>query len=178
PWGDGLGGWLLAPKLISLAVLGGEAQQIELALLVHLKLRKSDCRDARSDDGPESAGRHEAGGEYVAVPRRELQFGAGRLQLHQQRLTVRRHRRLAEAGIDELAGERCERRERPRTGRPGKQPGRLLEAGLGFLELLSHVVDLGAVEHPVQQHRPSTSGKPIFVSLVRRMTPIFLSGTM
>src|SRR5260370_13291089 len=145
---------LFAPELISLTVFGGEAQQIELALLVHLKLDKSDCRDARSDYGPESAGLHKAGDEDVAVPGRELQLGAGRLKLHDERLAVRRHRRLAEARIDEMAGERCERWERPRTGRFGEQLRRFLEAGFRFLELLRHVIDFRVAQNPVQNPQP------------------------
>src|SRR6185369_13468483 len=104
------------------------------------------------------AGRHEAGEEDVTVPGLELQFGAGRLQLHDERLAVPRHRRLAEARIDEASRERREGWGRPRAGGPGELLLRFLVEGFRSLEALGHVVAPGVVEQPVQQPSPETIG--------------------
>ena len=142
---------LLPTEFISLTVIIGKAQQIELSLLVDLKLGESDGQRAEIFcDCGESTERHDLCRENIAVPRLELQVGAGGLNLHDQRIAFRRHRHRAKARIDELAGERCERRERSRVGRLGKQLGHRVESGCRCLKRLRHVVAFGIVKNPVQ----------------------------
>ncbi|MFZ0708666.1 MAG: hypothetical protein WAM53_01370, partial [Terrimicrobiaceae bacterium] len=74
--------------------------------------------------------------------------------LHNQRIALKRHRRLAETRIDEIVSERQERRKRPRIGRLGKQFGLRFEAGLRLLEIVRHVVAFRVAENPVQYPHP------------------------
>src|ERR1700730_3909054 len=121
---------LVAAEFIGLSVIKGETEQIELGVLVHLKLDESVGQRTESfDHSRKLAKRHEPGDEDVAVPGLELQLGASSLKLHDQRIAFQRHRRLAEARIDEIAGQRCKRRERPWARGLSKQLGRGLEFG-------------------------------------------------
>jgi len=136
------------PELISLTVLAGEAHEIESTGLVHLKPDKSLCHITQMGYRSKPASRHEPGDEDVAAPRLELELGAGRLKLHDKRIAFQRHRRLAEARIDEIAGQRCERRERQRLGRLGKQ----LRRRLVFASLSEFATVSG-------QSKPATNGR-------------------
>src|SRR5262249_28868663 len=86
----------------------------------------------------EQPSRQEAGDENVAVPRHKLELCAACQKLHDQCIALQRDLGLAEAWIDELAGERCERRGPARIGRFGKQLRCLLE--IGFSVLLERTV--------------------------------------
>ena len=103
---------LLAPELISLTVVIGEAQHIELSLPIDLKLGESNRQGAEIfSDCCKITERHELDRENIAIPRLKLQVGAGRLNLHDQRIATYRQHRFAEARIDKIPGKRCERRD-------------------------------------------------------------------
>src|SRR5436309_1341639 len=146
---------LLAPKLISLtARLSGKAQQIEFTILIHLKLRESSRHVIQIDYRSELPSRHEAGDENVAVPRHKLELCAACQKVHDQCIALQRDLGLAEAWIDELAGERCEQRKRPRIGRFGKQLRCLLEIGFSVFKTLRHVVVFRVAKNPIQYPCP------------------------
>src|SRR6266576_5425237 len=145
---------LFATKLISLTVPNGKPQQIELSIFVHLKLDKSLCHVIQIDYGSKLARRHKGGHENVAVPRHKLELSAGCLDFHDESIVVQSQHRFAEARIDEIAGERCERRKRSWIGRLGKLLGCRLKSGFGVFKILRNGIVFRVAKNPIQYPRP------------------------
>src|SRR6476620_2418154 len=108
----------LAAEIVGLAIVEGQPQHAEPALLVNLHLYEAARPRARiRGRGDELAEWCDPRREHVAVPGFELELRAETLQLQHQGVTIDPQCRLAEARVDEVAGERRERGKRPRVRR-------------------------------------------------------------
>src|SRR4029453_10918219 len=138
-------------ELISLTVVdSGKPQQIELSIFVHLKLRESSRHLIKIDYRPKLPSRTGASDENVAVPRHKLKLCAACQQLHDQCIALRRDLGLAEAWIEELAGERCEPRKRSWISRLGKQLDRRLKIGFSIFKILRNGIVVRVAKNPIQ----------------------------